>query len=98
MPDEAGFGEYFRYSPVAVLAIFQGSRLTIAAPNWVKLAAEKRVFWQPRTMMIEVMTTCARQDYNSQQREDIFNWAVSVSVSDNVHIPVQRQWSYPISG
>lgn len=90
MPDEAGFGEYFKYSPVALLASFQGSRMTIAAPNWVKLAAEKQEFWQPRTMMIEVMTTCARQDDNVQRREDIFDWAICVSVSDDVQILVGR--------
>ncbi len=56
--------------------------MTIAAPSWVKLAAEKRVFWQPRTLMIEVMTTCARQQINALKRNDILDWAISVSVNE----------------
>ncbi len=44
LPSEYGTWDQEKTSPVAILAVYQGSRMSLAAPDWVKMAAHSPVF------------------------------------------------------
>ena len=81
LPSTAGFSNIFRMSPTVVLATFQGSRDEVGAPDWLDLASVERVFWQQRTLMLEVLSTSARLEFNAAVRDEIYDWTRCVSVS-----------------
>ncbi|KJA24794.1 hypothetical protein HYPSUDRAFT_53571 [Hypholoma sublateritium FD-334 SS-4] len=89
MPATAGFHRIFATSPTATLATFQGARVAVEAPDWIQLAWRIRPFWQPRTLMVEIMSAAARLEGDPTLRNELYDWTRCVSrvTLDAVHPP-----------
>lgn len=81
VPPNAGFGHIFATSPTATLATFQGARVAVEAPDWIQLAWYIHPFWQPRTLMVEIMSAAARLERDPTLRNELYDWTRCVSVS-----------------
>lgn len=87
LPSEYGTWDQEKTSPVAILAVYQGSRMSLAAPDWVKMAAHSPVFWQPRTLMTDLITITAMDKHNKERWESILNWVANASDRKDYVLP-----------
>ncbi len=87
LPSEYGACEQMKTSPVAILAVYEGSRMSIAAPDWVKIGAKSPVFWQPRSAMMDLIAIAAKDEQNIERRDSILDWVSTVVYAKDHNLP-----------
>lgn len=81
LPSEAAFSRIFDNCPAVTLTTFQGARVTREAPDWIQFAWDGLVFWQPRTLILELVSSAARLERDTDLRNRLYDWTRCVSVS-----------------
>ncbi|KJA21046.1 hypothetical protein HYPSUDRAFT_203242 [Hypholoma sublateritium FD-334 SS-4] len=89
LPREAAFSRIFENCPAVTLTTFQGARVTREAPDWIQFAWDGLVFWQPRTLILELVSSAARLERDTDLRNRLYDWTRCVSrvTLDAVHPP-----------
>ncbi|KAJ3492524.1 hypothetical protein NLJ89_g11214 [Agrocybe chaxingu] len=79
LPPESGFDSYFQQGPTVIMATYEGGVDHLDCPEWLEMVApEGNKFFQPRTLMVEVIATIARRVRN-QTAQKTLDWCKSVS-------------------
>ena len=98
VPPSSGFLVYYRHSPVVVIDEYTGEEEDAHAPEWLRAHQLERKFWQPRSLMLDLMLYfVADLPGNARLSSKVEAWCKAILVS-NLYILDRVITYHPVKG
>ena len=98
VPPSSGFLVYYRHSPIVVIDEYTGEEEDAHAPEWLRAHQLERKFWQPRSLMLDLMLYfVADLPGNARLSLKVEAWCKAISVS-NLYILDRVITYHPVKG